>query len=87
MNSTTQPKGASHLHTRKLSVQDEIARITSQQAAEAILDASDSKNKTFSGSKKLSLAPKLRAHSTLQYTTPIPAAPRGATTAEPTQFR
>lgn len=86
MNSTTQPKGAK-LHTRKLSVQDEIARITSQQAAEAILDASDSKNKTFSGSKKLSLAPKLRAHSTLQYTTPIPAAPRGATTAEPTQFR
>ena len=52
-----------------------------------LLGSSDSKQIKAPVQKKMSVAPKLRAHSTLQYTTPTPAAPRGLTTADPGQIR
>ena len=61
-NNTMQPKGPA-MHARKLSVQDEIMRRANEERL--LMGSSDSKQKPAAMQKKLSVAPKLRAHSTL----------------------
>ena len=78
----TQPKPGNQ-HLRKMSVQNEIIRRTKE--AEQLGESNQ--DNLAPVQKKLSVVPKLRAHSTLQYTTPIPVAPRGLTTADPGQLR
>mmetsp|Transcript_14917 Transcript_14917/g.18756 ORF Transcript_14917/g.18756 Transcript_14917/m.18756 type:complete len:82 (+) Transcript_14917:858-1103(+) len=80
---STQQQKASHLHSRKMLLQATMQPTVKKD--EDLLSASESKVRDFTSAlqKKLSIVPRVRAQSTLQYAHPMPVAPRGLTTADP----